>query len=267
MNKALWSSIVIALAAGCDSNPNEVALAQFGQRSADTVCDKVYQCCSLTDAELTAHMGYGGGRAACGSKNRDSMGFWAAVMAKEQEKGRLAYDPKLAHRCLQAFAAASCDGHKRNVVLEGCDTFITPKTPAGAPCNASESCIAGSCVDGSADKEGVCQAFATENTSCAERTCAKGLRCEGAGKLCVPARPNGETCQTNVECQSQGCNGRNPDAGTPGTCGLKGGADTTCFVTTGCSFGGRSDGGALPLVLLFVLTVSRVFAGKFRAKR
>ena len=133
MKKTLWAGIVIALAAGCDSNTNEVKLSEFGQRSADTVCDKVYQCCTLSDAELMAHMGYSGGREACGSKNKDSMGFWAAVIGQEQERGRLAYDPKLAHRCLEAFAATSCDGHKRNVVLEGCDTFITPKTPAGAP--------------------------------------------------------------------------------------------------------------------------------------
>jgi hypothetical protein len=266
MKNAIASVIVVALAVGCDSESNEVKLEDFGQKSADTVCDKVYQCCSLTDTELMAHMGYSGGRAACGNKNKDQMGFWAAVIAKEQDKGRLAYDPKLAHRCLQAFTAASCDGHKRNVTLEGCDTFITPKTPAGAPCNASESCMGGSCIDGSADKEGVCQAFATENTSCAERTCAKGLRCDG-NKMCVPQRPNGEACHTNSECQSQGCNGRNADAGTPGTCGLKGGADTTCFVTNGCSYGSRPGGGELPLVVLFALAVVRIFVGKFRPKR
>ena len=256
MTKAHWAGIVVALAAGCDSTTNEVTLSQFGQRSADTICDKVYQCCSVTDTELAAHMDYSGGRAACGSKSTDSMGFWAAVIAQEQESGRLTYDPKLAHRCLQAFAATTCDGHKRNVVLEGCDTFIAPKTPAGAPCRASESCIGGACVDGSADKEGVCQAFATENTSCTERTCAEGLRCDGVSKLCVPQRSNGEPCHTNGECQSRGCNGRNPDAGTPGTCGLKGGEQTQCFVTNGCSFGGRAAasgpvalGGLLALLL------------------
>ena len=259
MNKTFWAGIVIALAAGCDSTTNEVKLSEFGQRSADTVCDKVYQCCSLSDAELMAHMSYSGGRAACGSKNKDQMGFWAAVIGQEQERGRLTYDPKLAHRCLEAFAATSCDGHKRNVVLEGCDTFITPKTPAGAPCRASESCIGGSCVDGAADKEGVCQAFATENTSCAERSCAKGLRCDGTSKLCVPQRPNGEACQTNGECQSQGCNGRIPDAGTPGTCGLKGGEQTQCFVTTGCAFGGGgpTSGLALLVAVLAVVAVRR----------
>lgn len=259
MKHAIASVIVIALAAGCDSNSNEVPLSQFGQRSADAVCDKVYQCCTLSDAELTAHMRYSGGRAACGSKNRDSMGFWAAVIGQEQDKGRLAYDPKLAHRCLEAFAATTCDGHKRNVVIEGCDTFITPKTPAGSPCQASESCIGGSCVDAGENKEGVCQAFATENTSCAERSCAKGLRCDATSKLCVPQRPNGEACQTNAECQSQGCNGRNPDAGSPGTCGVKGGEQTTCFVTTGCSFGRGpgTSGGALLLLAVIGAALAR----------
>ena len=256
MRNAFRAGMVMVLAVGCDSKSDEVKLADFGQQSANAVCDKVYECCALTDTELMAHMGYSGGRAACGTKNKDSMGFWAAVMGQEQERGRLAYDPRLAHRCLEAFAAASCEGHKQNQVLEGCDTFITPKTPAGSPCKASESCIGGSCIDSGPDKEGVCQAYATENTSCAERTCAKGLRCDG-NKLCVPRRANGEACQLNADCQSQGCNGRNPDAGTPGTCGLKGGEQTRCFVTNGCSYGGgqRSIPGAFLLLALTGITL------------
>jgi MYXO-CTERM domain-containing protein len=74
--------------------------------------------------------------------------------------------------------------------------------------------------------------------------------------MCVPQRPNGEACHTNGECQSQGCNGRNADAGTPGTCGLKGGADTTCFVTNGCSYGGGSGGSGGLLGLLAVMGVA-----------
>ena len=119
MRNAFWAGIVMVLAVGCDSKSDEVKLADFGQQSANAVCDKVYECCSLTDTELMAHMGYSGGRAACGTKNKDSMGFWAAVIGQEQERGRLAYDPKLAHRCLEAFAATSCEGHKSNAAAGG----------------------------------------------------------------------------------------------------------------------------------------------------
>ena len=150
MRNAFRAGMVMkVLVVGCDSKSDEVKLGDFGQQSANAVCDKVYERGSLTDTELMAHMGYSGGRAARGTKNKDSMGFWAAVMGQEQERGRLAYDPKLAHRCLWAVAAASCEGHKSNQLLEGRVTFITPKTPAGLPCKASESCIGGSCIDSS----------------------------------------------------------------------------------------------------------------------
>ena len=61
----------------------------------------------------------------------------------------------------------------------------------------------------------------------------------------MPKRSNGEACNLNADCQLQGCNGRNADAGTPGTCGLKGGEQTRCFVTNGCSYGGRPGGSAV----------------------
>ena len=74
----------MVLAVGCDSKSDEVKLGDFGQQSANAVCDKVYECCSLTDTELMAHMGYSGGRAACGTKNKDSMGFWRRSWARSR---------------------------------------------------------------------------------------------------------------------------------------------------------------------------------------
>jgi MYXO-CTERM domain-containing protein len=249
---AYWNGILITvvLGAGACGKSDEVELDDFGEQAARSTCDKVYECCMPTDKELVAHMRYSGGRAECGSKTRDSVGFWAAVISQEQDKGRLHYDAKLARRCLDAFAAATCETHKSNAALDGCDTFITPRTAPGAACSASESCMGGACVGVTAEKEGVCRAYVAEGASCADNPCSKDLIC-GSGKICRQRLPSGQSCNSHGECQSQGCNGLDADAGTRGTCGPKGGEQTRCFVTTGCSFaGGGSPAGSAPLVLV-----------------
>jgi hypothetical protein len=259
MNRAAClSGIVMAgtIVVGCGGSDDEVKLGSFGAEASRSICDKVYECCMPTDVELAAHMNYSGGREACGTKTEKSTGFWAAIIGKEQERGRLSYDGKLARRCLTAFGAATCEAHKSNQPLDGCDTFITPKTPPGAACNAHESCVGGSCGGLTAEHEGVCRAFVGEGASCASDPCGKGLFCEGSAKICKPRKPNGESCNLHGECQSEGCNGRNPDAGTAGTCGLKGGEQTRCFVTSGCAFAGgqpRGGGGALGALGLLAL--------------
>src|SRR5204862_6858114 len=105
------------------------------------------------------------------------------------------------------------------------DRCITARTAAGQPCQANESCIGGACIGVTASSEGVCKAFVGEGVSCDGAPCTKGLHCEAGAKTCARDRADGATCNLHGECQSKGCNGRNPDAGTPGTCGLKGGED------------------------------------------
>jgi hypothetical protein len=254
----------MSAAGGCKSD--EGALNGFGAEAARVVCDKAYECCA--EMELVGHMDYKGGRAACGSKSEKSLGFWAAVISQEQDKGRLSYDEAVSRRCLAAFAAASCEAHKGNEPLDGCDSFITPKTSPGQPCNANESCIGGACMGVMEGKEGVCRAFVGLGESCADAPCAKGTHCNPGNKLCDPDRANGTMCQLNNECQSGGCNGRMPDGGAPGTCGLKGGENTRCFVTTGCAYGG--DGPQSPGVLVIVALLGlmgTMLLGRGRGRR
>jgi hypothetical protein len=255
--------VALGIAAGGCGKSEEVELADFGEQAARTTCDKVYECCMPMEAELAMHMRYGGGRATCGSKSEAAMGFWAAVIGQEQERGRLAYDARLARRCLESFAAATCEGHKRGEALDGCDRFITPKTAPGAPCSASESCLGGACVGQSEGKDGVCRAFASEGGSCADGPCAKGLYCDGNGKICRSKLADGAACRLHAECRSEGCNGRDAEAGTPGTCGLRGGEQTRCFVTTGCAFGGPARGGAGTWILMALVGLT---AGLRRAR-
>jgi hypothetical protein len=230
--------LVLGLGGGiaCSTKSDELTLDRFGGEAARVICDKTYGCCAAT--ELMQHMDYSGGRAACGDKTKASLDFWAAVIEQERAKGRLTYDPGLARTCFDSYAAATCQDHKRNPVLLGCDRFVVPKVAPGSPCRASESCMGGGCTGVTPEADGLCVAFAGEGQSCAGAPCIKGTFCDGS-KTCKRTKPDGETCGLHNECQSAGCNGRNPDAGTAGTCGPKGGEATTCYVTTGCAYAPR----------------------------
>jgi MYXO-CTERM domain-containing protein len=241
-------AVALALlpAAACD-DADELPLDRFGAESARVICDKTYSCC--TAAELMEHMNYRGGRAACGESTKAALDFWAAVIADERDKGRLTYDPRLSRKCLDSYAAATCDQHKQSAVLQACDGFIVARTAPGGACRASESCMGGACIGVSETSEGVCQAAVVDGQSCASAPCAKGTYCAG-DKVCRRKKTDGETCNANAECQSAGCNGRNSDTNTPGTCGPKGGATSTCYVTTGCAYGGAGGPGSAAWVVL-----------------
>jgi len=272
MPATLRSPCVIALiaTAGAAACSKESDKDGFGDQAAPIVCAKVYECC--TAMEVMGHTNYSPDRATCEEQTRDSLGFWAALMADEEKKGRLIFRRDVASKCLQSFGAATCEAHKRNDKLDGCDSYIEPLTPLGAACAANESCVGGACRGLSPGTEGVCKAFAAEGESCKDTTCAKGLYCAPGGSVCRPAQADGATCYLHAECSSAGCNGRNADAGTSGTCGLKGGEGNRCFVTVGCSLSGRAaagSGGAAILALLLALGGAwlRISPGRRRAFR
>jgi hypothetical protein len=246
------SGIVIItslLALSACGKSDEVTLGDFGEQASSSTCDKVYECCLPTEKPVVEHMNYSGGRAECGSKTRSALGFWAAVIAQEQQRGRLRYDGKLARRCLDAYAAATCEAHKSDQPLDGCDSFIVPLTPPGSACGMSESCMGGTCVGATEAQEGTCRTHAAEGESCASSACSKGLFC-GSGKICQRRLASGQSCRIHGECQSGGCNGLENEGATSGTCGPKGGEQTRCFVTTGCAYGGGTGGGMGLLALL-----------------
>ena len=64
---------------------------------------------------------------------------------------------------------------------------------------------------------------------------------------------------------SGGCNGADSSKNQQGTCGPKGGAMTTCFLTTGCSM---SNAPASPLALvMFGLVLTPLFARRMLRRR
>jgi hypothetical protein len=147
-----------------------------------------------------------------------------------------------------------------DATLKDCDAFVEPLVAAGGACGMDEACVGGSCRGAMIGKDGVCTPHARSGEACKDARCAGGSFCHGGTSTCAPAKPDTETCNLHSECQSGGCNGRNADAGTPGTCGPRGGENTRCYVTIGCAYAagrpGGSGGAAAPgiLALLTALT-------------
>lgn len=126
---------------------------------------------------------------------------------------------------------------------------MEPKTALGAACALTESCIGSWCSGGSLSQDGVCTAFIAEGQSCDTGQCTAGTYCSGA-RTCVKPKADGAACSANFECSTGGCNDKNPDGGV-GSCGLKGGTGSTCFIAPGCSATGPGVFALLALALLF----------------
>lgn len=74
----------------------------------------------------------------------------------------------------------------------------------GAPCTPEQQCPVGStCLVEGNQPEGLCGAFKKANESCASATdCQDHLTCGSSdgGRVCVPRKPNGNTCVTARDC-------------------------------------------------------------------
>ncbi len=235
---------VVMGASGCSCG---LSRDDFPERAAQTVCTKLYGCC--TADEVKDNGTYGPDQAACERNVRRSFDQTASIEDSEA-KGRVAFHADRAEECLTQYEALSCEQLKSNAttVTPACEAYLEPMVRSGEACGSDSECIAGSC-EGSDEGEGTCQPFIAESGSCQDGgVCGDGLYCEGG--TCRRTKPDGEPCNTNRECATGGCNGRDPDAGTPGECGPKGGEGTACYATTGCS---STSGGAGPAALVFTL--------------
>jgi len=240
--------VVAAALARCGG----VSVDQYATEASQTMCAKMYSCCAA--AEVQNNPNFGPDQSSCGANVKKQ--FLSPTRLKQSEsQGRLAYHGDRLSDCLQQYKALTCDQLKSNAtsVAPACDSFIEPKVAVGASCGVNDECISSWCQGAANGVDGICSAFIAQNGSCADGgVCGKNLYCDGSSRACQPLKGDGTTCNANYECATGGCNGKNPDAGTPGTCGLKGGPNTTCYATVGCS----SSGGVVgPLTLLAVLFI------------
>jgi len=229
----------------------------FPAEAAKTVCTKVYACCTAAEAMPT---NFGPDQPGCEAKVK--MGtFDVDTVKRSVTAGRLVYHSDKAADCLAQYAALTCEQLKTNATATpaACDGLTEPKVAPGGACSTDRECIGGTCDGEGIGTDGVCVSFLTESSSCADGgVCGSGLYCGGGA--CRKTLADGTACAGNFECTTGGCNGR--DAGVAGTCGLKGGAGTTCYATTGCSSAGGFVAAAFALLVLLAATRPRVTSGR-----
>jgi uncharacterized protein (TIGR03382 family) len=256
---ALPCALAYLFASGCTSCGG-VALKDMPAQSAQTICGKTYECCTQT--EIPEGSSFGPDQATCGT---NVQGYWqvkATTFKDEEQRGRLVYHPDRMAECLERWRTVACHELKSEATsnFPACDAYVQPKVPVGQSCRINESCINGHCQGATAEADGICRAYVPEGSSCASAPCGQGLYCESSSKQCRRMKSDGMSCNSNGECATGGCNGRNADGGTtPGLCGLKGGEGTVCFVTSGCS---ATGGGPLVAGCLLLLA-----AALLRARR
>jgi hypothetical protein len=196
---------------------------------------------------------FGPDQATCETSIRNHFTGRRTAFVNGEEAERLEYQPDQVQECITAYKALTCDQLKSRATdtPEACNEFALPKVALNNACNDTAECVDSSCEGPSGAR--TCQPFLGQDANCSDGgTCATGLYCQlGSPSSCKPLRADGTACNANYECATGGCNGK--DAGTPGTCGLKGGPGTTCYATSGCSASGASPLAVLGLVALVLL--------------
>lgn len=233
---------VVACAMALVACRDKYDIKNYADNLAEATCKKAYDCCSKDEIKASGQdVGYG-------DDEDDCEGNFEAIFKDREERleksvdaGRVAYDQDQFEKCLTAYEAKSCDELKSRLTedVAECDTVFTATVANGGVCATDEDCTSGHCElavdqDGDEAAEGICQAYAAVGAPCNETTtCGPGSYCEGTS--CVTAKADGDECTSNGQCNSGGCNGYDQEAGTDGTCGPKGGAGTTCYLTKGCA--------------------------------
>lgn len=234
-------------------------IKNYAENLAEATCKKAYDCCTSAEIEASGQgVGYGDDEDDCEDNFEGAFKDQQKRLEKSIDAGRLKYDANQLEKCLDAYAAKSCEELKSRLTEDAaeCDTVFTAQVANGGVCASDEDCTSGRCElavdqDGDEADEGICQAYAAVGATCNETTtCGPGSYCEGSA--CVAAKADGATCTSNGQCDTGGCNGFDSEAGTDGTCGPKGGEGTRCYLTKGCAAVDPHVFAALAVVLWLV---------------
>jgi hypothetical protein len=247
MNRNAWLLLSVVLAVGCG-----VSVENFPRQAAKAYCAQVYKCCAA--GEVADAGAVSPDEMSCNNNIGMQLDSKTGLLKSEQSKGRLVYHGDVAQTCVDKLGALKCQELKvaATATPTECSTYAEPKTAIGGACQLTESCIGSWCSGATISADGVCTAFVASGESCANGgQCIKGTYC--ANNTCTSLKADGASCSGNFECSTGGCNDKNPDGGV-GTCGVKGGSGTTCFVTNGCSATGP---GAIVLILLALFFLRR----------
>lgn len=186
--------------AGVDAGMPPVPAAEWCARKARAECERDVRCLRLAAANLEA----------CAAQAQVTCD--AAAYARGVAEGRLAYDPDAGARCLEGYAAGSCE----RLPLT-CEGLFQGQVPPDGGCFLPEECNGdGFCFiyDGLCPHR--CRAYSARGESCNnfDRTCLPPDGCElvDAGVVaCVERRDAGAPCQSysgcglNMACNANSC--------------------------------------------------------------
>ena len=256
---ALFISLSLVAAVACSQSGSGVSLGDMPGRLSEAYCKKIYECCSTAD--LMGRDNEGPTEKDCRSHQSLSFAGIRDQIKKSNGKHRAVYRADQMEACIAGLKAIPCAGLKMSPKppeLAACDRYIEPRVAVGGACGYDHDCIDSSCEGAKDPADGVCAVRSPVGGTCESASCAQGAYC--GNKTCEANKAEGDSCNANFQCASGGCNGYDADAGTPGTCGPRGGTATTCFLTTGCSAAPGAPSGDLGAVTAFGLLAAIALA-------
>jgi hypothetical protein len=192
--------------------------ASNGERYAQALCDRVFDCCNTAD--LTERFGTNSNvvdYAGCRILYRTLWdGAIDPIVAEGIKAGRVEFNQTNFDACMKSVGELSCADFDNSSA--NCENIFTPKVAPGQTCQADLECVDGTCEFAKDAPSGSCVAkpapVALGGACMTNGECAEGLYCNAA--KCDTRKADGQDCNDDDECQAGACVG---DAQGPGKCG------------------------------------------------
>lgn len=215
---------------GPTGDGSRVALSDFSAAYAQTICAKIYDCC--TEADRVDHLGLADDltRAQCEQAyDQFYAEHFTLLVERAQQAGRAEYLPSQAAKCFDALDVASCEiiADRHSPTAE-CSAFVRPLVEPGGECVYNFECNRGICAETTTDfrgrvvEPGSCQPLPEMGEHCPDYECGDDAYCKydytARNGFCTSPEPDGAACTFDAACASEHCVGAGDEPGHPGTC-------------------------------------------------
>lgn len=190
---------------GGSGGATEIALADYDEGYAHSICGKVFACCNASEIDGLFGMALADATA-CEALLAPRIAAAQPAQEAAIAAGQLRYEPAAAATCLATIDALTCAELDDRTPPAACTAVFVGLVADGEACTLEESCAAASsCREG--DGGQTCVAPVGEGAACAEAPCAQGLHCGGQGEQprCEADLAMGATCRVDSQCASNFC--------------------------------------------------------------
>jgi len=188
-----------------DGDPNNyVVITEIAKTYKRAYCTYALRCGLFPDAAVCEGASLGTTATTFGVDVNEIAGVYA---------GRVIYNGSNVKRCLDAFAAQSCDRSDRDGrvlgILVECRDILRGTLDAGEACTIDAECVSQVCSGGDTGTEcvmGTCVGSTAPSYEPAQLgqpcspTCAEGLFCDLTNDICRPLLAGGQLCQGSTDC-------------------------------------------------------------------